>query len=439
MSTAASNRPVRSASLALACAAVALLALLALPRSAKADTYAPCAGQVVASWQGASVGQDITIPSLTQPNGNTSYAGSIFRPEDLTAYPGPRPLVVLQHGLGGNRCGLYWAARLLAGHGYITMTWTSPQQGDNGKAFLNGLDATRSAIAFAKTSANPLLAITDNSRIGISGHSMGSIITSVLQAYPDPGIKAAIASDNLRRWITGDPGAAANECLGARSAEVTPTVPTLGFAKDEPCNGLPTVTDPDLKQAGFQWWRSHGVPSMELVMAGFNHGDFVQGGSDLQHRYLAHYYLAWFGRWILGDESQTPALLAETVEGAPTTSILSSHYLSGAYLPPGLDTSDYVAWLRSDRVDPVTRKSGTKPSGRYTLRGIERHGLTFRFASSEAGRFQCKLDGDEWKSCKSPRRFKRLSVRKHAFRARAIDTAGNVDSTPVLWRFRVVR
>jgi CSLREA domain-containing protein len=44
----------------------------------------------------------------------------------------------------------------------------------------------------------------------------------------------------------------------------------------------------------------------------------------------------------------------------------------------------------------------------------------FKFASSSAGaKFQCKLDGRKWTSCKSPTTYKRLRPGKHTFRVRA--------------------
>jgi len=65
---------------------------------------------------------------------------------------------------------------------------------------------------------------------------------------------------------------------------------------------------------------------------------------------------------------------------------------------------------------------------------------TFRFASSEAGsRFQCKLDGRRFRSCASPLTLARLSFGAHTLRVRAIDRAGNRDSTPAVDRFRVLR
>jgi len=64
----------------------------------------------------------------------------------------------------------------------------------------------------------------------------------------------------------------------------------------------------------------------------------------------------------------------------------------------------------------------------------------FRFASTEAGSsFQCKVDGKKFRKCTSPLTLKKLKLGKHTLRVRAIDAAGNTDSTPAKYRFKVVR
>ena len=51
----------------------------------------------------------------------------------------------------------------------------------------------------------------------------------------------------------------------------------------------------------------------------------------------------------------------------------------------------------------------------------------FKFKSNEGGsKFQCKLDKGKFKSCKSPKTYKKLKLGKHVFKVRAIDKAGNV-------------
>lgn len=94
-------------------------------------------------------------------------------------------------------------------------------------------------------------------------------------------------------------------------------------------------------------------------------------------------------------------------------------------------TSEEVSWTAGtsvpppDRTPPQTKiKSGPKGDTRSTK-------ATFKFSSSESGsKFQCKLDGKAWGSCKSPKTYKNLKPGKHTFRVRARDKAGNTDQSP---------
>ena len=63
----------------------------------------------------------------------------------------------------------------------------------------------------------------------------------------------------------------------------------------------------------------------------------------------------------------------------------------------------------------------------------------FRFRSDEQGsKFACKLDSGAWKDCSSPKTIK-VKKGKHTFQVRATDRAGNIDSTPAKWVWRVKR
>jgi hypothetical protein len=63
----------------------------------------------------------------------------------------------------------------------------------------------------------------------------------------------------------------------------------------------------------------------------------------------------------------------------------------------------------------------------------------FKFKSNEAGsKFQCKLDKGKFKTCRSPKTYKKLKPGKHVFKVRAIDKAGNVDPTPAKRSFKVL-
>ncbi|MGH3086943.1 MAG: hypothetical protein ACRDSJ_06440, partial [Rubrobacteraceae bacterium] len=55
---------------------------------------------------------------------------------------------------------------------------------------------------------------------------------------------------------------------------------------------------------------------------------------------------------------------------------------------------------------------------------------SFSFASEPGATFQCSLDGSAFTACASPKTFTGLSRKKHTFRVRAVDAAGNADPTP---------
>ena len=63
----------------------------------------------------------------------------------------------------------------------------------------------------------------------------------------------------------------------------------------------------------------------------------------------------------------------------------------------------------------------------------------FKFSASEAATFQCKLDKGKWKSCKATLKLKKVKPGKHVLQVRATDAAGNQDSSPAKWKWRVRR
>jgi hypothetical protein len=76
----------------------------------------------------------------------------------------------------------------------------------------------------------------------------------------------------------------------------------------------------------------------------------------------------------------------------------------------------------------------TKHPGKRT----SSHTARFKFKSSIGGsHFKCKLNGQRYKNCASPKTYRHLSVRKHTFRVKAIDPYGNPDPTPAKFRWHV--
>ena len=63
--------------------------------------------------------------------------------------------------------------------------------------------------------------------------------------------------------------------------------------------------------------------------------------------------------------------------------------------------------------------------------------IVLRFAASESSRFECKVDGKPYRSCRSPLRA-HLAIGRHTLRVFAIDAAGNRDKTPALVKVQVL-
>jgi hypothetical protein len=64
----------------------------------------------------------------------------------------------------------------------------------------------------------------------------------------------------------------------------------------------------------------------------------------------------------------------------------------------------------------------------------------FAFVASKTGsRFRCRLDRGRFQPCRSPRVYRRLKPGSHVFGVFAIDSAGNRDRSPAVFRWKVVR
>lgn len=415
---------------------VAAALVLASPASAAVAGDNPCKGQDSPAWMGDSVAAAISIPSLGQPSG-IAYEGTILRPADASAYPGRRPLVAIAHGSGGGQCAVFWAAKYLAGHGYVTIVFTAPGTGQL-ERFATNHDAQLSAVAFARSTSNPYLAQTRGDDVALAGYSLGSVSTAFNQSLGDSGIRAIVAYDTLHRFLSGDPGGV-NECAETPVGEITPRVPALGFASDGSCSPDPAGATRELKLPGFLRWREADEPVAQLVMRDYVHTTFSGGGSDAQHQDLAVLTKAWLDRYLLGDGTATRTLFADELSGRPMTDVLSSTFDSAIHLPEeGIDALDLAGYLTRNAGAPRTRRL-ERPRKRITRSRLRRHPLRFRFASTQDDvTFSCRIDDRRFRPCESPLRVRRLPKGRHTVRVLGTDPAGLTDTRPSRWRLRVV-
>jgi dienelactone hydrolase len=306
-------------------------------------------------WQGNWTAHAVSIPSR---NAGVTYQGTVFAPANPAAFGNVLPAIVLLHGLGGQQYDVWWAARYLAGHGYVAIAATVSGSSNEVYVSADGKTYTRSGIGpddyvvamqsmadFLTTTANPYSALVDPARIGAAGHSEGARAASAVQDV-DPRFSAVVAFDNLVQDLgAGDAGSAIYAPCAATgisfgpSQPITPRRPALGFASDEPAATCPSNTDSAQKETAWGKWQSYGIDSMEIDFRGTNHMTYAQLGSatePMQEQNLelfSFYTGAWFDRYLKNDPLALGDLMATSVFGQPRDNILSLVYLSGAYLP----------------------------------------------------------------------------------------------------------
>lgn len=334
------------------------------------------------AWQGAWQSQALYIAS--QRTGAGLWA-TVFAPKVLPRKPVPA-VVILPGSIIGTQANYQWAARDLAGHGYVALTIDPEGEGHSQEtavppcqksgvsnkcgdldqpAFFsttNWDDALETGIGFLTSAQDPYRGVVDPSEIGAAGHSLGAAVVSTMQAS-DHRIRAIVAWDNLDGF-GGDPcNKVAWDSPGAPTTPATPRVPALGEGSETCESASPTASG---KLAGFQIWRSHHMSSMEVVFAGSQHLSFGQGaingltGTSTQLEQFSYYMRAWFDVFLKHDPTAISRLLSTSVDGTPRGRVLSTKYTSAAYLPQArVDCAD----LRTCAPEPASSRSGRRRGG----------------------------------------------------------------------------
>jgi hypothetical protein len=161
-------------------------------------------------------------------------------------------------------------------------------------------------------------------------------------------------------------------------------------------------------------------------------------------------------------QSRTPLIIG-TAPADTTVSIYATGGCSGnplaagpasVFTTTGLPTTvaaDTKTWLYARAIDGFGQTSSCSAGFTYTndsrpptttittgpAPSTSRHRTVFRFRSNEGtARFECKLDSEKWKGCKS-KRVVHVPSGRHTFKVRTRDSASNVDPTPARYSWRV--
>lgn len=281
--------------------------------------------------------------------------------------PARKPGVVITNGSVQAPEQIYWAqAAVLAEAGYVVLTWDPQTQGRSDRpgaapseeenatpqtpeAFTEGtVDALdfffsspgsifrprnsrtvpgvnhsakqiRRVTEGRNAAFNPLHSRLDSERIGIAGHSLGAFGVSKV-ASEDPRVDAVVAWDQLS--VTERSG------TGGAGAPLKPRVPALGFSGDygigspngaAGVNPKPRESAPDPAGATgpSREFSKAGIPTMQVNGRAGTHfevGLIPNPGFPATLRGIdqhAWYTLAWFDRYLRGEESADRRLLTD--------------------------------------------------------------------------------------------------------------------------------
>jgi Ca2+-binding RTX toxin-like protein len=236
-------------------------------------------------------------------------------------------------------------------------------------------------------------------------------------------------------WARFKEGVEANLASGAAGRPGSGEAPDCG---GEPLDSLSEVEDLEGSSAGDVFYGDAGPnqllghPGADIYFAGAGEDSILanSGDADITINCGPDNDSAVIDRPQYGDPAP---IECESVSEADPNNFRTLTLLP----PPPLPKPPAPAPPPRDRRPPQTKLAAHPRALVLTARKWRQ--VAFRFASSEAGSsFRCKLDAKPYRSCRSPRAY-RVKAGRHAFRVFAIDAAGNRDSTPAVFRFRLRR
>ena len=347
-----------------------------VPGSRAADPF-----RTIARWTELT---DATVTRVEFPAQNgATLRGHVFEPPPGVPEPeGGFPGVVITDGsVQGYQQLYFWAAEDLAANGYIAMTYDVQGQGDSDllgedcpgdcsgvpyQQDYNFFQGAEDSLGFFLSDANPARGSLDGDRVGLAGHSLGAAAVSEV-GQCDSRVKAIVAWDNLRAPDACDGATIAPEHQSGSTARV----PALGISNDYGFWMEPTTERPDplAQQGGYLALKEAGLDTMEVVLRGATHLEYtyiplVLPASRLGERFASHYTVAWFDRYLKGDENAFDRLVTTAFDGgADATSIGAGDYSPEAAL-----------------ADPTNPIAGNVP---YTIEGMEvPNALSFYYDSA---------------------------------------------------------
>lgn len=302
-------------------------------------------------------------------------SGNVWRPRGIASDTKLPSIVVTNGSVQAPQSAYWFAVQPLVRAGYTVLTYDPRGQGRSDQQTPNAQQGSNAnlavfwegqvdAIDFFRSSPtepyphnetcagtyptevaafNPFWSQQDRDRLGIVGHSAGSIGVSVVQGYgaagaePWPGqldaenpVKVAIGWDSLATpdgeglaplTNAGAPGPI-NDVLsavltGGDLPAFAPRVPALSFSADygfAPAP-YPAPPDPDAHNLVMGLWQDAGIPFYSLTFQGTTHFDYSQIATFPSTSWcpdpasgvcedgwgapaIVYYSVAWFDRWL---------------------------------------------------------------------------------------------------------------------------------------------
>lgn len=244
-----------------------------------------------------------------------------------TKLEGPKPVIVWSHGLGSSRDGADFLGNTLAGHGYLAihvqhpgsdiLVWQGKDLSNVRNALQEGATMENFVLrvedmAFAlneltrvNQAKGPLRGQLDLERIGVSGHSFGSITAQAmigqtyrspegeLKSFADPRIKAAVLMSPVPPFQDQDGS-------GSFKQVQIPCLHLTGSKDSSPFDDFP----PTKRRVPFEQMR--GADQYLLTfsagnhMAFVDHRPFIQPASPRFHPVSAELSLAFWDAYLKG-------------------------------------------------------------------------------------------------------------------------------------------